>query len=53
MTFLPSIPSRTYVRPRPGLMVLFPSYVPHMVFPHEGASERISIAFNLRKEPFP
>jgi hypothetical protein len=34
-------------------MVLFPSYVPHAVTPHQGARERISIAFNLRREPFP
>jgi hypothetical protein len=32
-------------------MVLFPSYVPHMVFPHNGRSARISIAFNLRADP--
>jgi uncharacterized protein (TIGR02466 family) len=41
------------VRPRPGLMILFPSYVPHTVHPHRGAAERISIAFNFRNEPFP
>jgi hypothetical protein len=35
------------------MMMLFPSYVPHMAFPHRGARERISISFNLRKEPFP
>jgi uncharacterized protein (TIGR02466 family) len=52
-TFLPSLPATIYIYPKPALMVLFPSYVPHMVFPHDGASERISIAFNLRKEPFP
>ncbi len=36
-----------------GLMVLFPSYLPHMVYVHQGKRPRISIAFNLRKEPFP
>ena len=41
------------VRPEPGLMVLFPSYMPHMVLPHQGGRERVSIAFNLRKEPYP
>ena|SRR5438067_2026067 len=51
-TFLRA-PDSIYIRPRPGLMVLFPSYVPHMVFPHQGGGSRISIAFNLRKEPFP
>lgn len=50
MTFLPMLPSNIYIRPRPGLMVLFPSYVPHMVFPHDGTTPRISIAFNLRME---
>jgi hypothetical protein len=41
------------VYPVPGLMVLFPSYVPHAVAPHQGDRPRISIAFNGRKEPFP
>ena len=40
-------------KPDPGLMVLFPSYVPHVVLPHQGDRERISIAFNVRKDPFP
>ena len=53
-TFLPPlVPSSFLIRPEPGLMVLFPSYLPHMVFAHGGARPRISIAFNLRKEPFP
>lgn len=54
VTFLPhALRDSVFVHPKPGLMVLFPSYVPHMVFPHEGAGTRISIAFNLRKEPYP
>lgn len=40
-------------KPEPGLMVVFPSYVPHSVLPHRGDRPRISIAFNVRKEPFP
>jgi hypothetical protein len=53
-TFLPKVvDDSVYIYPKPGLMVLFPSYVPHMVFPHMGNSPRISIAFNLRSEPFP
>jgi uncharacterized protein (TIGR02466 family) len=40
-------------RPIPGLMIMFPSYVPHNVPPHQGDRARISIAFNMRKEPFP
>ena len=53
-TFLPPlVPSSFTIRPEPGLMVLFPSYLAHMVFPEEGPDPRISIAFNLRREPFP
>jgi uncharacterized protein (TIGR02466 family) len=53
-TFLqPMVNSSYTIRPEPGLMVLFPSYMPHMVLPHQGERERISIAFNLRKEPYP
>ena len=54
VTFLPkAVQESVFIHPKPGLMVLFPSYVPHMVFPHEGNGKRISIAFNLRKEPYP
>lgn len=53
-TFLPRLVSTSiYVIPKPGLMVLFPSYLPHMVFPHSGNGPRISIAFNLRNDPYP
>jgi len=53
-TFLqPMMPLAFPVRPQPGLMILFPSYVPHMVDVHQGPRPRISIAFNLRKEPYP
>ena len=53
-TFFPyALPSSVGVRPQPGLMILFPSYVPHAVHVQKGSSTRISIAFNLRKEPFP
>lgn len=45
--------SNVLFQPEPGLMILFPSYVPHAVLPHRGDGQRISIAFNLRKEPFP
>ncbi len=41
------------IAPEPGLMVLFPSYVPHCVLPHRGDRPRISVAFNVRKEPYP
>lgn len=49
----PLVPSSFLQRPEPGLMILFPGYLPHMVFAHRGGRPRISIAFNLRKEPFP
>jgi uncharacterized protein (TIGR02466 family) len=53
-TFFPTLlPSSFTVRPEPGLMVMFPSYLAHMVFPQEANGARISIAFNLRREPFP
>jgi uncharacterized protein (TIGR02466 family) len=47
------VPISVLIRPEPGLMIIFPSYVPHMVYPHRGSRPRISIAFNLRKEPYP
>ena len=47
MAFAQITPSSVYIKPRAGLIILFPSYVPHMVFPHSGKGERISIAFNL------
>jgi uncharacterized protein (TIGR02466 family) len=40
-------------KPEPGLMILFPSYIPHAVPPHRGDRPRISVAFNVRREPFP
>jgi hypothetical protein len=33
--------------------VLFPSYLVHAVLPHRGPRSRLSIAFNLRREPYP
>ena len=39
--------------PTPGLMILFPGYMPHAVQPHRGDRPRISIAFNVRKDPYP
>jgi uncharacterized protein (TIGR02466 family) len=50
LTMPPQVPNSIFINPKPGLMVLFPSYVPHMVFPHNGNSARISIAFNLCRE---
>lgn len=39
--------------PRPGLMVLFPAYLQHVVQPYLGERPRISIAFNPSKDPYP
>jgi uncharacterized protein (TIGR02466 family) len=38
---------REQVQPRPGDLILFPSWLAHTVTPTGGESERISIAFNL------
>ncbi len=35
------------IRPRPGLLILFPSWLYHQVRPYRGSGTRISIAFNL------
>ena len=34
------------VKPKPGMMVIFPSYLPHETIPYEQDNERICIAFN-------
>ena len=36
------------IEPRPGLLVLFPSWLSHQVRTYRGTRERISVAFNLR-----
>jgi uncharacterized protein (TIGR02466 family) len=39
--------SAEMIRPRPGLMFLFPSFLLHAVRPYRGSASRISVAFNL------
>lgn len=39
--------SQVAIRPEPGLLVLFPSWLRHSVRPHGGERERVSIALNL------
>ncbi|UWP88301.1 TIGR02466 family protein [Aliiroseovarius crassostreae] len=34
------------LKPKPGEMILFPSYLMHWVFPNSSAEDRVSIAFN-------
>ncbi|MEM7225312.1 MAG: TIGR02466 family protein [Pseudomonadota bacterium] len=43
----PSLGASEVIRPRAGMMVLFPSWLQHAVRPYGGTAERISIAFNL------
>ncbi len=38
--------ARTFIENRPGRMILFPSWLKHMVHPFRGEGDRISIAFN-------
>ena len=42
---------RVQVRPVPGLMVLFPSWLYHFVHPCDTDTERVSIAFNAAWRP--
>ncbi len=42
-----SVGAAEIIRPKPGLMLLFPSWLMHQVRPYRGAGTRISIAFNL------
>ena len=39
--------ARVFFEHKPGRMLLWPSWVKHMVHPHVGEGERISIAFNV------
>jgi uncharacterized protein (TIGR02466 family) len=39
---------RQVVRPRAGLLVLFPSHCYHRTFPHRSPGRRIGISFDLR-----
>lgn len=40
--------SKYMVKPRPGMLLLFPSWLRHWVYPNEDDTERITIAFNAR-----
>ena len=42
-----SLGASEMLSPRPGMMVLFPSWLQHQVRPYSGERTRISIAFNL------
>ena len=40
-------PRTTLIRPREGLMLLFPSYLYHQTMPFRAPVERVSVAFDL------
>ena len=40
-------PDELSIDPQEGLLVLFPSYLPHLVESNQGSEDRISISFNL------
>ena len=42
----PAFRLKKKMRPEPGDMILFPSYLVHWVYPNESEQERVSIAFN-------
>jgi uncharacterized protein (TIGR02466 family) len=42
-----------HTRPRPGMLILFPSWLTHSVAPWRGEGLRISIAINLSAAPRP
>lgn len=44
---LPSLPPTMRVEPKPGRLVLFPSYMWHGTLPFSGEGERITIAFDV------
>lgn len=47
----PFFATRHFIKPQPGLMVLFPASLMHFVHPFRGAGERISIACDLTLAP--
>ena len=44
----PLVEPKMRLRPRAGMMVIFPSHVLHWVYPNQDAADRVSIAFNMR-----
>ena len=48
-----AVPMRYIVHPEPGLMVIWPSYLLHMMHPYTGRRARVSITFNVKKDPYP
>lgn len=44
---LPTEPTEFSIRPRAGMLVLFPAWLKHYVHPYRGARERVVVSFNL------
>ncbi len=42
----PAFSAKKAIRPQPGELILFPSYLVHWVYPNETEEERVTIAFN-------
>lgn len=40
--------SKFQMKPKAGMLLMFPSYLRHWVYPNESDEERVSIAFNVR-----
>jgi len=43
----PPLRAEFYLRPQPGLLVLFPSYMWHGTVPFSGTQTRLTIAFDI------
>ncbi|KQW82973.1 putative 2OG-Fe(II) oxygenase [Brevundimonas sp. Root1279] len=43
-----ALPAQHWVRPEPGTLVLFPSYLWHGTEPFSGSGERLTVAFDLQ-----
>jgi len=44
-------PSTFTIRPRTGMLVIFPGWLQHYVHPYRGGRPRVSLSFNVRLEP--
>ena len=40
------------ITPKPGMMLVFPGWLEHMVWPHRGTEPRITIAYNVMLSDF-
>ncbi|NJD06620.1 MAG: hypothetical protein FIA97_09000 [Methylococcaceae bacterium] len=40
--------SKFVMKPKPGMLLMFPSYLRHWVYPNDSDEERVTVAFNAR-----